>query len=222
MKITSHNPSTIKENQAFNQAKKVEGQKKSTSDVKNVEDSVKINQNTLSENIKDINNNIGSLQIAINHMDMMNSDAKELSVVSKKLQNKQDINQNSQKASNIKTNLVKDYEEATFNGENVFSKNYSKIIPESKFSPNLIRPSKVSQDDSMNVEKFLKVLNEQKQYAKETIQLLNNKLQNQTNELKKTDVSYNQIDKTALNQEEFKNAHNTKGITLERLSKLLG
>ncbi|PAF51027.1 hypothetical protein [Helicobacter sp. 13S00477-4] len=217
MKITPHNSTSIKENITSKQSSKINPQDK-TQDTQETQDSIKINQSEISKTVKDINNAIGALQIAVKKIDEINHDAKDLVKISKKPQEEKNI----KKADELKEKIYKILQDSNFNGENVFSKNYQRLSTDIHFDPKSIKVSIVNIQDPNTPQNFIKNLDEQKKYAKEAIDILHNKLSTTMDELKKTDSSYNTLDKSALNQSQFKNAHKPEGITLERITKLLG
>lgn len=188
------------------------------------QDSVKIDENELSKATKDINNTIGALQVAIKSINNITQKTEEL------LKNSEEIHTKDTKKSedaladskNLKEEIDKIFSTSTFNGENVFEKKYTQIEPKIKFQANSINPDKIEIKNTQNLQDFIKDLNLQKKYAKEGIETLSNKVGGvPVNPNGKVDERYENLDKTALNKEEFKNSHNTEGITLERLTKLL-
>lgn len=189
------------------------------------QDSVKIDENELSKTTKDINNTIGALQVAIKSINEMTQKTEELIKNSKEIHSK-DTKKSEGALSdsrNLKEEIDKIFSTSTFSGENVFEKKYAQIEPKIKFQANSINPNKIEIKNTKNLEDFIKDLNLQKKYAKEGIETLSNKVGGvPVNPNGKVDEKYENLDKLALNKEEFKNSHNTEGITLERLTKLLG
>ncbi|MDO7253219.1 hypothetical protein [Helicobacter cappadocius] len=227
MKITPHNTS-INDKTSTNQSlsKRLESQNNSPIGSKakplaKNEDSVVINENELSKSTKEINNTIGALQIAIKGMNKISQDAETLLKNSKEIHSKNSqVSQTALKESeNIKSDISKIFDTSTFGGENVFSKKYSLIEPKIKFQANSINPDRIEIKNTKNLADFIKDLNLQKKYAKEAIETLSDKV---GNVLPATDEKYEALDKNALNKDQFKASHNTEGITLERLTKLLG
>ncbi|PAF54466.1 hypothetical protein BKH42_00715 [Helicobacter sp. 13S00482-2] len=187
--------------------------------LKKNEDSVVINESELAKSTREINNTIGSLQIAIKAMNEMSQKTEEL------IKNSEEIHaKDSQKSEialkesqDIKADITKIFDTSTFNKENVFTKKYSHIDPKIKFQSNSINPDKIEIKNTKNLNDFLKDINLQKKYAKEGIEALREKV----GETLVDDEKYETLNKDALDKEQFKASHNTEGITLERLTKLL-
>ncbi|PAF43179.1 hypothetical protein [Helicobacter sp. 11S02596-1] len=214
MKITPRNASVVSDTLASKKPLHIVPEKKSDT-IKHSEDAVKITQNELSQSTKETNNAIGALQTAMKGIDTMTKEGKALVGILKN-------QENAPEAHNLKQQLIKTFDSTTFNGENVFAKNYTRLDPHIKFDANAIKPSNINTENPQAPEDFLKNLGIQKKYAKEAIHILNQNLQNNLENLKKTDATYDALDKTALNEKQFKEAHKTEGLTLERLAKLLG
>ncbi|PAF49081.1 hypothetical protein BKH41_03045 [Helicobacter sp. 12S02232-10] len=223
MKITPRNPSPINDTIVSKKSSEVVSEKK-PNEVKNSQDSIKIDESDLSKSTKEINNAIGALQTAILSIDEMSEEGKSLLKISKKLQNqeKEDKQESIDKADKIKEKITKTFDSSDFNGQNVFIKNYRRLDLDVKFDASTIKPSQIKADSPETSESFLKNLNIQKKYAKNAIHLLNQKLETNLESFKKTNSDYDTLDKSALNEKQFKESHKTDGITLERLAKLLG
>lgn len=188
------------------------------------QDSVKIDESGLSKTTKDINNTIGALQIAIKSINEITQRTEELLKNSKEIHTKDSKKSEEALADSkdLKEEIDKIFNTSTFNGENVFEKKYTQIEPKIKFQANSINPDKIEIKNTKNITDFIKDLNLQKKYAKEGIETLSNKVGGvAVNPNGKVDEKYETLQKSALNKEEFKNSHNTEGITLERLTKLL-
>lgn len=188
------------------------------------QDSVKIDENERAKATKDINNTIGALQVAIKSIKEITQKTEELIKNSKEIHGKDDKKSEDALADseNLKEEIDKIFDGASFNGENVFEKKYTQIDPKIKFQANSINPDKIEIKNTKNLTDFIKDLNLQKKYAKEGIETLSNKVGGvAVNPNGEVDKKYETLDKSALNKEEFKNSHNTEGITLERLTKLL-
>lgn len=188
------------------------------------QDSVKIDESELSKTTKDINNTIGALQIAIKSINEITQRTEELLKNSKEIHTKDSKKSEEALADSkdLKEEIDKIFNTSTFNGENVFEKKYTQVEPKIKFQANSINPDKIEIKNTKNITDFIKDLNLQKKYAKEGIETLSNKVGGvAVNPNGKVDEKYETLQKSALNKEEFKNSHNTEGITLERLTKLL-
>lgn len=177
--------------------------------------SSKLVKNDLGKNTKTINNTIGKLQIAIKNID-------KVSEMTKKLEVTQETNPT--KSKEIQENITKTLNNANFNGENVFEQPYEQLAQNVKFKAYTIKPIKL--DNTKNILDFKKNLVTQKQYAKETISFLEKKLQDSLNTINDkqgiTSKNFNTFDKSIIQNEQFKNAHNTQGLTRENLARLLG
>ncbi|PAF43300.1 hypothetical protein [Helicobacter sp. 11S03491-1] len=216
MKIAPFHTSASKDKILSQHTQKTTQEEKQLRNIQNSQDSIEINDNQLSQSTKNINNAIGSLQIIIKSIDEMTHQSKALLKIA------QGSSKEDPEAKNLKEEIVKTFNNATFDGENVFAKNYRSLTSDIKLDAHSIRPSEIKIEDSKNISAFIKNLDTQKKYAKEAINLLNEKLEKDLEKLEKTDKNYDVLDKSALKEKQFKDSHQTQGITLEKLTKLLG
>ncbi|PAF47571.1 hypothetical protein BKH46_03875 [Helicobacter sp. 12S02634-8] len=223
MKITPQNASYVNDIATSKQQPKSASEKKPDK-TQSKEDSIHIAQSQLAASTKEINNAIGALQKAISGIDDMSHEGKSLLKIAKKIQDESEPQKQKDilKADSIKKDILKTFEGARFDGESVFDKNYTLLDTRIKFDARSIKPSAITIDPPKSSENFLKNLQNQKKYAKEAITILKDKLEGQLDSIKKTNASYESLDRSALKDKEFKEAHKTEGITLERLTKLLG
>lgn len=177
--------------------------------------SPKSSENSLSKSAKTINNTIGKLQVAIKNIDY-------ISEITKALRDIQSISP--AKVKEIQKNITQTIDNANFRGENVFKQPYGELAQNIKFEADKIKP--IEFNNTKTILDFKKNLATQKQYAKETISFLEKKLQGSLDKISdKQGISgknFDMFDRSAIQSEQFRNAHNTQGLTRESLARLLG
>ncbi|GAD20026.1 hypothetical protein [Helicobacter fennelliae] len=180
----------------------------------------------LAISVKNANLTIGSLDVMIDTIKTLQIQNKDFSKLATKFQKvaTQDKAQHIIKQADvIKGEMKQTFDSAMFENENVFSKNYESLIPESKLNTNKITsPKTLDVKQIENLKQYANDLDTQKKYAKEAKKILQHKVEETlAKTTQSTDSSFEKVDLSKLNTQEFKAAQSGRGITLDRVMSLL-
>ncbi|MGX2972198.1 hypothetical protein [Helicobacter sp. T3_23-1059] len=190
-------------------------------------DSLQKSYHTKSHNLNAINIALGELELMTKTLNSLQKYQKNYEKLALKLEEAQEnendesmqaIEQESQKIYEKMQNL---YEGANFNGKNVFSQDYTNILPEVALDGKKANPNTLEIKNTQSVREYANMLKEQKLHAKTARKILYKRAQSEMDELAKTDKSYEKINRDMLLSEEFKAAQGGRGIRAERVWQLL-
>lgn len=203
MKITSHTSlspkMSLKSEQDFK--KNIQGNSK------NIQDALKINNSAFKNDVKEINKAIGSLQIVIKSLQKLEDQAQVAQVDFRQ----ENLISFKKEADNILTS-------AKLDKENVFDMDYKKLSKNINIDLSSFKHKISTIHNSKDIKQFMQTLKNQQNQTKQAIVVLQNKL---NNNLITDNKDYNQLNINFLPAENFKNAHDTTYLSIERVSKLL-
>lgn len=200
MKIVSHTSLSPKISHKIEQEIKKNPQEKA----KNIQDALKVSKNILSEDVKEINQAIGALQIA----------SKTLQKLEKQVQ----ANLKDENFTTIKKEILNTLANTNIGKTNIFNINYKNLSSNINVDFHSLKKEVSHVDDAQDIKHFTQSLKIQQNQIKQAINILQNKL---NNSLTIDDKNYNQINTNMLSSDTLKNAHNMEYLSLERVSKLL-
>lgn len=222
MKITnSSSQDIIKKDLKSQSAKKVDKQK--ISETKKVAQTKEnLTPNPTAQHIKDININIGRLQVAQNSLKAMESDVKKIVELS---QDKQEEMQEG-KQQEIQTEILSlrkkvenTFKKATFEGRNVFSVSIKNENGDSLFDASELNMKLLDSDS----EKFYDIFKARQAQAKDALQTLQEDAQNGTDRLAKNIQNAESADGSFLKKFSnlFRLSHDTNKLDSKRVQELL-
>lgn len=203
MKITSHTSLSPKMSLKSEQDFKKNIQENS----KNIQDALKINNSAFKNDVKEINKAIGSLQIVIKSLQKLEDQAQVAQVDFRQ----ENLISFKKEADNILTS-------AKLDKENVFDMDYKKLSKNINIDLSSFKHKINTIHNSKDIKQFMQTLKNQQNQTKQAIVVLQNKL---NNNLITDNKDYNQLNINFLPAENFKNAHDTTYLSIERVSKLL-
>lgn len=203
MKITSHTSMAARIPHKTEQEVKKNIQENSA-EARN-KDLLKVNASNRANEIKEINLNIGSLQVAEKSLQKIQEQAKVL------MDQKNITSKDYKSLDNI-------FQTSTFNNKKVFDTDYQKLSPSISVDYSKAKEYARSLEDMQGVKKLIQEVKIQQNQTKKAIAILQNKL---NNSLAVGTENYNHLDSNRLSKDGFKNAHNTQDLSLNRVLELL-
>ena len=146
-------------------------------------DTSEISNNPIAQNIKQINSDIGRLQIAQKSLSSIEPDVKKMLKLSKDYKesfDKSEQDEIKEEMSALKKNIESTLKSATFEGSNVFTKNIKDNKDQVIFDAQKLDVKLLNTDDT---QKFYDVLKEQQKQIKDAIQTLQGQAQGNTDKL---------------------------------------
>ncbi|TLD96148.1 hypothetical protein LS71_006625 [Helicobacter jaachi] len=193
-------------------AQKVAAKSVDTSELKN---------SPLTQEIKNINSNIGRLQVAQKSLDAIESDVRkvvELTEQSKQTADKKEQNEIQDEINALKKNIESTLKKATFESSNVFAKsimdNDEVLFDAPKLNVSLL---------NSNAQKFYDVLKEQQVQVKDALETLKDQAEENADKLAKNDkaLARNKAGKIQNeNKAASRDMQNTDGSFLKKLGSL--
>ncbi|RDU60560.1 hypothetical protein [Helicobacter marmotae] len=229
MKITNHTQQVAQEefkNKALNGASLQKTKDTSNAKIKhNAMDTNDIHNNPSAQQIKQINLDIGKLQVTQKSLKTMESDAKKYAQLSEEYKENSDKTEQmsmKKEMSILKKNIESIYKKATFEGQNVFSKNIKDsneqvIFHAQKLNMNLL---------NANPDEFYGTLKEQQTQIKDALQTLQTQAQNSTAKLTLDNTNNKDVQHTDSSflkkfSSLFRVSHDTQKLNSHRVQELL-
>ncbi len=200
MKVTHNAPTTAKFLPKNMQESKIDIKEHKKTPL----DSLSISKNKQSLQIKEINQAIGSLQVTNKALQQLGIDAQNLL--------------KDQDNPTIKKSIAQTLENSSFDGKNVFQKDYQKLSASIKTDFSSLRAQAQNLDNTANIKKFAQEIKLQQNQTKQAIGILHNQI-NHALQYQKGD--YENLDTARLLNTNFKSAHDLGALSLDRVSKLL-
>lgn len=168
------------------------------------QDALKISQNILGGDVKEINQAIGGLQIA--------------SKTLQKLETQIQVNLKDEEFASMRKEISNAFANANLGKTNVFDTNYKNFSSHINIDFYALKKEGSNINDSQDAKHFTQSLKIQQNQIKQAISILQNKL---NNSLTIDNRDYNQLNPSMLSTDALRNAHNIDNLSLERVSKLL-
>ena len=194
------------------------GQNTDTSEIKN---------NPFAQDVKRLNSDIGKLQIAQKSLQVIEADAKKIANLSEEMKetfDKAEQDEIKEEIGALKKNIESTLKNATFEGNNVFSKNIKDNKEQVIFDAQKLNTKLLNTD----AQKFYSIVTEQQTQVKDAIQTLQKQAQESTNKIVQNSVSAKDTNMEETNGSFlkkfgslFRTSHNTEKLNNQRVQELL-
>lgn len=190
-----------------------------------VVDKNEVKMNPLAQNIKDINTNIGRLQVAQNTLNTIEPDAKKYATLAQ--EGKETLEKNERddiknEMTTLKKNIDNTFKKALFEGNNVFSQNIKDRNNNVIFDAKKLNPKLLDSD----AQKFYDTLKDQQVQVKDAIKILQDDAQDNTQRIangKTTTRNVQSTEGSFLKKfgDLFRVSHDTNKLSESRVQELL-
>lgn len=221
----------LKNKNAQKVAAKAAQDSKKTQDSKGV-DSSSVKSNPLAQNIKNINTNIGKLQVAQKSLESIESDSKKYNQLAQDLKEtfeKDEQDDIKEQMRDLRKNIESTLKNATFEGGNVFAKAFKDSKDKMLFDAPKINTQLLDSDS----QKFYDTLKEAQSQIKNAISTLQNEAESNSSKLASSAPSSSKASKETQDTEStngsflsklgslFRVSHDTSKLSNDRVRELL-